>query len=72
MTRLVMWWAGLVASAVLIVAAMANKSGTCIDADDAAASSCGTTGSGGMFLVGVAAFGLSLWMLKRAYRARRR
>ena len=72
MTRLVMWWAGLASSIVLVAAALTNKSGTCVDSADATASSCSTNGSGGMLLLGVAAFGLSLLMLTRAYRARRR
>lgn len=56
MTRLVRWWAGLVASIVMVVAALPNKSGTCVDSADAAASSCGTTGSDGMLLVGGGGF----------------
>ncbi len=72
MTQLVMWWAGLAASVVLVVAALTNKSGTCVDSVDAVASSCRTTGSGGLLLVGLVALGLSLWMLRRAYRAQRR
>ncbi len=72
MTRLVMWLAGLAASIVLIVVALTNRSGTCVDSVEAAASSCGTTDSGGLLLVGVAALGLSLWMLTRAYRTRGR
>ena len=71
-TRLVMGWTGLAASILLVVAALTNRSGTCADSANAAASSCSTTGSGGMLLVGVAAFGLSLWMLRRAHRTRRR
>jgi hypothetical protein len=70
-TRLVMWLAGLAASIVLIVAALTNKSGNCVDSADAAASSCSTTGSGGLLLVGMAALGLSVWMLRRAYVAHR-
>jgi hypothetical protein len=72
MTRKAVWWVGLAASVVLVVAALTNQSGTCVDSADAAASSCRTTGSGGLLLVGLAASGLSLWMLRRAYRTHRR
>jgi len=70
-TRLALWWACLTASVVLLVAALMNRSGTCVDSADAAASSCTASGSGGLLLVGLAALGLSLRMLRRAYRAHR-
>ncbi len=72
MTRVVGWWARVVASVALVVVALTNRSGACFDSADAAASSCTTTDSGGLLVVGLAAVGLSLWMLRRAYRAHRR
>ena len=53
--RLVLWWAGSAASIVLVDASLMNESGSCLDSADAAASSCTTTGSGGLILVGPAA-----------------
>ena len=53
--RLVLWWAGSAASIVLVDASLMNESGSCLDSADAAASSCTTTGSGGLILVGQAA-----------------
>jgi hypothetical protein len=70
-TRLVMWWIGLAASVVLVVAALASQSGTCVDSANAAASSCRSSGSGGLLLLGLAAMALSVWMLRRTYRAQR-
>lgn len=71
MTRLVTWWIGLAASVVLVVAALASQSGTCVDSADAAASSCSSGGSGGLLLLGLAAMALSVWMLRRTYRTQR-
>jgi hypothetical protein len=73
MSRLVLWWIALAASLLVVLAALVSKSGTCVDsATDAAASSCSRTGgSGGLLLLGLAAFGLSAWMLGRAYRVQR-
>ena len=71
MTRLVMWWLGLAGSVVVVVAALASQSGTCVDSADAAASSCRSGGSGGLLLFGLAATVLSVWMLRRTYRAQR-
>lgn len=71
MTRLVTWWIGLAASVVLVVAALASQSGTCVDSANAAASSCRSGGSGGLLLLGVAAMALSVWMLRRSYRTQR-
>ena len=71
MTRPVMWWTGLAGSVVLIVAALASQSGTCVDSADAAASSCSSGGSGGLLLLGLAAMALSVWMLRRTYRTQR-
>jgi hypothetical protein len=62
-TRLVMWWIGLAASVVLVVAALANQSGTCVDSA-AAGSSCRIGGSGGLLLLGLAVMALSVWMLE--------
>src|SRR6476619_1868787 len=62
MTRLVMWWIGLTASVVLVVAALASQSGACVDSADAAASSCRSSGSGGLLLLGVAAMAMAAWM----------
>ena len=72
MTRLVAWWACLAISVAMVVAALTSISGTCVDSADAAASSCRTTGSGGLLLIGLAALGLSLWMLRRTYQTHRR
>ena len=72
MTRLVAWWAGLAISVAMVVAALTSRSGTCVDSADAAASSCRSTGSGGLLLIGLAAMALSLSMLRRTYRAQRR
>ena len=72
MTPVVVWWAGLAASVVLVVVALTNKSGACFDSADAAASACTPTDFGGLLVVGLAALVLSLWMLRRAYRAHRR
>ena len=71
MSRIILWWISLTASVVLVVAASVNQSGTCVDSADAAASSCTSQGSGGLLLVGLAAFALSAWMLGRAYHAQR-
>ena len=71
MTRPVMWWIGLGCSIVLIITALASQSGTCVDSADAAASSCRSGGSGGLLLFGLAATVLSVWMLRRTYRAQR-
>ena len=71
MVRIVLWWTGLAASVLLVVAAFVSQSGTCVDSSNAAASSCSRQGSGGLLLVGLAAFALSSWMLRRAYRVRR-
>jgi hypothetical protein len=71
MTRLVMWWIGLAASVVLIVAALVSQSGTCVDSADAAASSCRSGGSGGLLLLGLAVMALSVWLLRRTYRTQR-
>ena len=71
MVRIVLWWTGLAASVLLVVAAFGSQSGTCVDSSNAAASSCLSQGSGGLLLVGLAAFALSAWMLRRAYRVRR-
>ena len=71
MTRIVLWWIGLAASAALVVVAFGNQSGTCIDSADAAASSCTSQGSGGLLLAVLVMFTLSAWMLRRAYRAQR-
>jgi hypothetical protein len=70
-TRLVMWWIGLAASAVMVIAALVNESGTCVDSADTAASTCRSGGSGGLLLLGLAALALSVWMLRRTYRTRR-
>ena len=70
MVRIVLWWTGLAASLLLVVAAFGSQSGTCVDSSNAAASSCSSQGSGGLVLVGLAAFALSAWMLRRAYRVR--
>ena len=72
MTRLVAWWACLAISVAMVVAALTSNSGECVDSADAAASSCRTTGEGGLLLMGLAALGLSLWMLRRTYRTQRR
>lgn len=71
MTRLVMWWIGLAASVVLVVAAFVSQSGSCVDSANPAASSCTSSGSGGLLLAGLAALTLSLWMLRRTYRTQR-
>ena len=70
-TRLVTWWIGLAASVVLVVAALASQSGTCVDSANAAASSCRSGGSGGLLLLGLAAMALSVWMLRRTYWTQR-
>ena len=72
MTRLVAWWAALAISVAMVVAALTSTTGACVDSADAAASSCRSTGSGGLLLIGLAALGLSLWMLRRTYRSQRR
>ena len=71
MTRLVMWWIGLAGSVVLVIAALASQSGTCVDSADAAASSCRSGGSGGLLLFGLVAMVLSVWMLRRTYKNQR-
>jgi hypothetical protein len=71
MVRIVLWWTGLAASVLLVVAAFGSQSGACVDSSNAAASSCSSQGSGGLFLFGLAAFALWSWMLRRAYRVRR-
>ena len=71
MTRLVTWWIALAASVMLVVAALAGQSGTCVDSADAAASSCRSGGSGGLLLLGLAVMALSVWMLRRTYRTQR-
>ncbi len=60
MTRLVAWWACLAISVAMAVAALTSNSGTYVDSADAAASSCRTTGEGGLLLMGLASLGLSL------------
>ena len=72
MTRLVAWWAGVAISVAMVFAALTSTSGACVDSADAAASSCRATGSGGLLLIGLAALGMSLWMLRRTYRSQRR
>lgn len=71
MTRLVMWWIGLAASVVLVVAALGSQSGSCVDSADAAASSCRSGGSGGLLLLGLAGLAVSVWMLRRTYQTQR-
>ena len=71
MTRIALWSTGLAASVVLLVVAFGNQSGTCVDSVNAAASSCTSQGSGGLLLLGLVTFVLSVWMLRRAYRAHR-
>ena len=71
MTRLVMWGIGVAASVVPVVAALASRSGTCVDSADAAASSCKSGGSGGLLLLGLAALALSVWMVRATYRTQR-
>ena len=56
MSRLIPWWIGAGASVVLIVTALGNQSGTCVDSAVAAASSCTSDGFGGLVLIGLAAF----------------
>lgn len=71
MTRLVTWWIVLSTSVVLVVAALVSQSGTCVDSADAAASSCRSGGSGGLFLLGLVALALSIRMLRRTDPAQR-
>ncbi len=69
MFRVVRWWIGVAASVAVVVAALMNASGTCVDAADVAASSCTGGGSGGLLLIGLGAVAGSAWMLRRTYRA---
>ncbi len=71
MTRLVMWWIGLAGSVVLVIAALASQSGTCVDSADGAASFCRSGGSGGLLVFGLVAMVLSVWMLRRTYKTQR-
>lgn len=71
MSRVVLWWLGVAASAVMVIAALGTGSGTCADSVAPGASSCSRGGSGGLLLVGLAVATLSVVMLRRAYRAQR-
>ena len=71
MFRVVRWWIGVAASVAVVVVALMTGSGTCVDSADAAASSCTSGGSGGLLLIGLGALAVSVWMLRRTYRASR-
>ena len=71
MFRVVRWWIGVAASVAVVAVALMTGSGTCVDSAEAAASSCTSGGSGGLLLIGLVALAVSVWMLRRTYRASR-
>ena len=72
MARVLLWWTVLVASVMMLVIALGDRSGWCVDAPDPSATSCSNQGAGGLVLAGLAALVLSVWMLRRTCRSRRR